>query len=106
MAVVVSSGDITGYRSFGGGDRDPVVVSGTTVQQDSEGAASTAGDRWAGPEGMVLQVLSVKKAEEQWWMARGRGGGGQRGTAGGRNSHVAADQTGHALALARDLSAR
>jgi hypothetical protein len=79
MTVVASSGDITSYRSFGGGDRDPTGVNDTAVQQDGEGAASTAGDRRAGPEGTVLRVLSVKKAEEQWWMARGEGGGGAAG---------------------------
>jgi hypothetical protein len=66
MTVVASSGDITSYRSFGGGGRDPAGVSGTAVQQDGEGVASTVGDRWAGPKGTVLRVLSVKKAEGQW----------------------------------------
>jgi hypothetical protein len=70
VAAAASSGDTIGYRSLREAVKTPRRLA---AWRCDEGAASAIDDQWARAKGVVLQALSIEKAEGRQPTVEGRG---------------------------------
>jgi hypothetical protein len=70
VTAAMSSGDTIGYRSLREAVKTPWQLA---AWRCDKGAASAIDDQWARAKGVVLQALSIEKAEGRQPTVEGRG---------------------------------